>query len=305
MTERERKIVLKIDDGTDPSEVYCTTYQMRNFYAQFSDGFFSSLDVMNYIQHHAAVLRMKEGWRVLDVCCGRGLLLPLIRYYRRDIKEYIGVDISKTNIEEQLRRSGVKKIEDAASYYPFKLTHIITSVEDMDKEIKPDSIDYIVYTSAIEHMQKEAGYKSLENCYTLLKDNREMFLSCPNTIDKEDPYDTQYAAHVYEWNIDELRKAVTEIGFEIVKEYGLVGKVTAFESWIDKQHPSMIRRYKDLKEYLPTEWLMAFMPILHPEAAAEVLLVLRKRKQGTLEIYDESRRIDNGTTPGNRRRHKP
>ena len=128
----ERKIVYKIEDGINPADVYCTTYQMRNFYAQFADGFFSSLDVMNYIQHHAAVKRMKKGWRILDVCCGRGLLLPLIRYGKPNIAEYVGVDISERNISEQLRRSGIKKIEDAHSYYP-SANHVLCSVEDMDQ----------------------------------------------------------------------------------------------------------------------------------------------------------------------------
>src|SRR5690606_34000796 len=100
------------------------------------DGFFSSLDVMNYIQHHAAVQRMRKGWRVLDVCCGRGLLLPLIRYHRPTIKEYVGVDISEKNIGEQLRRSGIKKIKDIDSYYPFKITHILDSVENMTKQLE-------------------------------------------------------------------------------------------------------------------------------------------------------------------------
>jgi len=275
MTE-SRKIVYKIEEGMSPSEVYCTTYQMRNFYAQMADGFFSSLDVMNYIQHHAAVKRMKEGQRVLDVCCGRGLLLPLIRYYKPKIKEYVGVDISKTNIGEQLRRSGIKKIEDAAEYYPFKLTHVLGSVEDMHEQLEDDSFDFIVYTSAIEHMQKEVGQKSLENCFRLLKSGGEMFLSCPNTTNKENPYDTQYAAHVYEWDIYELREAVQKIGFAIAEEYGLVAKVRDFEAWLEGQNPAIKEQYLALKRYMPTPWLMAFIPILYPEAAAEVLLICTK-----------------------------
>jgi ubiquinone/menaquinone biosynthesis C-methylase UbiE len=273
---KERKIVYKIEEGINPEEVYCTTYQMRNFYAQFSDGFFSSLDVMNYIQHHAAVLAMKKDWVVLDVCCGRGMLLPLIRYYRPEIREYIGVDISQQNINEQLRRSGVKKIDDVDTYYPFTITHIISSVEDMDQVLQPNSIDYIVYTSAIEHMQKDVGYKSLENCYRLLKPGHRMFLSYPNTDDKKDPYDTQYAAHIYEWSRKELSQAVREIGFEIDQEYGLVAKVREFEEWMKKQPGDLQSQYWRLKEYLPSQWLMSFMPILHPEAAAEVLMIIEK-----------------------------
>ena len=150
------KIVYKVEEGDDPKEIYCTTYQMRNFYRQMGDGFFSSLDVMNYIQHHRAVLMMQQGDRVLDVCCGRGLLLPMIRWYRSNIKEYVGVDISENNINEQLRYSGIKKI-DGLEYYPFPVKHIICSVEHMDTKLELESFDFVVYTSAIEHMQKEVG----------------------------------------------------------------------------------------------------------------------------------------------------
>ena len=275
----DRKIVYKIEEGIDPSEVYCTTYQMRNFFAQMADGFFSSLDVMNYIQHHAAVRRMKKDWRVLDVCCGRGLLLPLIRYYRSEISEYVGIDISEKNIGEQLRRSGIKKIDNIKEYYPFKLTHVIGSVEDMGNHFESDSFDFIIYTSSIEHMQKNVGYESLISCFNVLKPGHEMFLSCPNTSDKKNPYDTQYAAHIYEWGINELRGAVEEIGFEIVQEYGLVAKVKDFEAWLSKFKNSPVsRQYWKLKEYLPTAWLMSFIPILYPEAAAEILIIVRKPK---------------------------
>lgn len=275
-TSNKRKIVHKIEEGTDPSEVYCTTYQMRNFFAQMKDGFFSSLDVMNYIQHHSAVLRMKKGHRVLDVCCGRGLILPLLRYYRSDIKEYVGIDISERNIKEQLRRSGVKPIDSPKEYYPFKLTHVIGSVEDMDKFFKPNSFDFILYTSSIEHMQPKAGYRSLKHCYDILKPGQEMFLSCPNTSDKQNPYDTQYAAHVYEWGINELKEAVQKVGFEIEKEYGLVAKTREFEKWLESQDDSIRDQYFKLKEYLPNQWLMSFFPILYPEASSEILLILRK-----------------------------
>lgn len=274
----ERKLVHKIEEGDDPSSVYATTYQMRNFYKQLSDGFFSSLDVMNYIQHHKCVTLMKKGARVLDVCCGRGLLLPLIRYYARDIKEYVGVDISETNIAEQKRRSGAKLIEDFDSYYPFQITHIISSCEDMDQRLEHSSFDVIIYTSAIEHMQKEVGYRSLENCFNLLKPTGLMVLSCPNTIEKKNPYDTQYAAHIYEWDLKELSDAVLNIGFHIDSIWGVVAKVRDFEDFMATQSYDEQGRYQNLKEYLPSQWLMAFAPILYPEAAAEVFLLLSKKK---------------------------
>ena len=90
----------------DREKILCTTYQMRNFYMQFRDGFFTNLDVMNYIQHLAAAHMAKKGMNVLDVCCGRSLMLPLLRYYAKDIASYTGVDISKANIKEAIVRHG-------------------------------------------------------------------------------------------------------------------------------------------------------------------------------------------------------
>lgn len=277
---KERKIVYKVEEGMNPEDIYCSTYQMRNFFKQFADGFFSSLDVMNYIQHHKAVQFMKKGDRVLDVCCGRGLLLPLIRYYAKDIKEYVGVDIHKPNMEEQLRWSGAKRIENAHTYYPFKLTHVNCACEDMDQELEHKSFDVIVYTSAIEHMQKEAGNASLRNCFNLLAPDGLLFLSCPNTMQKKDPYDTQYAAHLYEWDLDELTSSLKEHGFHIHDTFGLVGKVRAFNEWMIENVPEEeYKLYQRFKEYLPSAWLMAFWPILHPEAASEVLVIAKKKRK--------------------------
>ncbi len=274
-----RKIVHKIEEGLDPRDVYCTTYQMRNFYQQFADGFYSSLDVMNYIQHQAAVDRMRSGDLVLDVCCGRGLLLPLIRWNRKTIKGYVGVDICEKNMREQLRRSGLKNIsEEGLDYYPFPVKHVLCSCEEMDQCLEKESFDGIVYTSAIEHMQKDVGFRSLKNCFALMKPGGWMFLSCPNTQDKKDPYDTQYAAHVYEWDLMELREAVKAVGFRIVEEHGLVAKVRDFEDFVKTLSEGEQKMYRRFKEYLPSKWLMSLFPVAYPEAASEVLLVCEKRK---------------------------
>ena len=279
--QNNRKIVYKITDDINPSDVYCTTYQMRNFFAQFADGFFSSLDIMNYIQHHKCVTMMHKNDKVLDVCCGRGLLLPLIRYYKKNIYSYTGVDIHEININEQKRRSGIKKIDDINSYYPFNINHVICSCEDMGQFLEHNSFDIIVYTSAIEHMQKDTGYKSLENCFSLLKNDGTLILSCPNTQNKKDPYDVQYAAHLYEWDLEELTLALNKINFNIYDTFGLVGKVRDFEKYIESiknKDTASYSMYYRFKEYLPTPWLMALFPILYPEAAAEVMIIAGKKE---------------------------
>ena len=76
--------------------------------------------------------------------------------------------------------------------------------------------DFVIYTSALEHMHKDDGRKSLIECRKIMSDKALMFLSCPNTLGNG--YNTQYRAHVYEWGYEELKNALADIGFEIVQE---------------------------------------------------------------------------------------
>ena len=141
----DKEIVYRVEDGMDREKILCTTYQMRNFYMQFRDGFFTNLDVMNYIQHLAAAHMAKKGMNVLDVCCGRSLMLPLLRYYAKDIASYTGVDISKANIKEAMRGATAKNLEpkDLASYYPFRVGWKLGNVAEMSKVIPAGFADFV------------------------------------------------------------------------------------------------------------------------------------------------------------------
>lgn len=275
----EKKIVHKIEEGMDPQDVLCTTYQMRNFYTQFRDGFFSNLDVMNYIQHHAAALLAKKNMNVVDVCCGRSLVLPLLRYYAKDINSYTGVDICEANIREAKRGASAKvlKEEDLEQYYPFRTNWILSNVAEMSKHIEKGYADLVIYTSALEHMHKDVGTQSLLECYKIMNKDSVMFLSCPNT--PGNGYETQYAAHVYEWGYDELKEKLDEIGFEIINEVGLVMKVKKMKEFFESDipEPAVKDLYKKLSLYMPSAWLSSIISIPYPKQSDEVLFVVRKK----------------------------
>lgn len=275
----EKKIVHKIEDGMDPHDVLCTTYQMRNFYMQFHDGFFQNLDVMNYIQHFRAAQIAKKGDVVVDVCCGRSLMLPLLRYYAKDIKGYIGIDICEANIKEAKRGCIKKNLmtdEDIKNYYPFKVKWIQDNVANMDKRIKNGIADFVIYTSAIEHMHKDVGSRSLEACYNIMHKGSKMFLSCPNT--PGNGYDTQYAAHVYEWGYDELKEELKRLNFKIVQEVGLVmGAKDMNEFFSSNEVSDEIREfYQIMKAYVPNHFLTAIMSIPYPKNSKEILFIVEK-----------------------------
>lgn len=278
MDVTDKKIVHKIEEGMDPKDVLCTTYQMRNFYSQFRDGFFTQLDVMNYIQHHAAALLCKKGMNVVDVCCGRSLMLPLLRYYSKDIKSYTGVDICEANIREAKRGASGKIPEDKLeSYYPFKVNWILSNVAEMTNYINEGFADVVIYTSALEHMHKDVGTQSLKECYKIMNSCSVMFLSCPNT--PGNGYETQYSAHVYEWGYQELKDMLKELGFEIVNEIGLVMKVKKMKEFFASEEvsPEMKKIYNKLASYMPSPWLSSFISIPYPEQSDEILFVVRKK----------------------------
>lgn len=280
------KIVVRVEDDMDPTEILCTTYQMRNFYRQMADGLFSNLDIMNYMQHQHILQYMRKGSRVLDVCCGRSLMLPLMRWHKKNIHSYTGVDISEPNIREARRWSAIKKIEGKEDYYPFPVDYVLANVAEMTQHLPEDAqFDVIIYTSSIEHMQRDAGAQSLRECFKLLAPGGTLFISCPNTQEKKDPYDTQYAAHLYEWDVRELSEELIRTGFKIQKSFGLVMKKRKMDKFFTEWDRiaastggavnwSMI--YKVFKAYMPTAWLCAIMPIAFPEAADEVALVCTK-----------------------------
>lgn len=270
-----KEIVYRVEDGMNRKDILCTTYQMRNFYSQFHDGFFSNLDVMNYIQHFTAAQMAKKGDNIVDVCCGRSLMLPLLRYYARDIASYTGVDISMTNIKEAMRGAS-KRLQpgEYKTYYPFKVEWKHGNVANMSKVIPMESTDFVIYTSAIEHMHPEDGKQSLIECYKIMKKGAKMFLSCPNT--PGNGYDTQYRAHVYEWGYDELKNVLEEIGFKIKQEVGLVMGAKEMNDFYAKQSPEIKKFFETMKAYVPTTWLTAIMSIPYPTASREILFIVEK-----------------------------
>ena len=269
-----KRKVLKNDGSIPVDEILCTTYQMRNFYKQFKDGYFTDLDVMNLIQHYVAAKRAKKNWRIIDLCCGRGLMLPFLRYYSKDIKQYIGIDIHKPNMKflEQRVTDGEEIDFD---YYPFSVKAIESDAAKMSDHIDKNSIDMVIYTSAIEHMHKDHGEQSLRECAKVLKPGGELFLSCPNTPEDQDGFDVRYKAHVYEWKISELEEELAKNGFHITDMIGLSGSVRDLDHNLFME-PEVKRYYLKLRRYLPKEFLTPIFFVNHPRASDEILIIAHK-----------------------------
>ena len=179
---------------------------------------------------------------------------------------------------EYMRGATAKNLEpkDLASYYPFRVGWKLGNVAEMSKVIPAGFADFVIYTSAIEHMHPVDGAKSLAECYKVMKPGAKMFLSCPNT--PGNGYQTQYRAHVYEWGYDELKSKLAEIGFSIVQEVGLVTSVREMDEFYSKQEPALRDFYTRMKAYVPSAFLTTFMAIPFPREAKELLFIVQKPK---------------------------
>jgi SAM-dependent methyltransferase len=265
----DKQIVHRIEEGMNRDDVLATTYQMRNFYRQLGDGFFTTLDVMNYIQHLWIAKLCKANMHVLDVCCGRGLLLPLLRYGTKDLGSYTGVDIAPGNaIYLKQRVTDNKPIED--DYYPFPVYFVESNVAVMGNKLDR-KYDLIVYTSSIEHMHPEHGRASLHECRKVITDSGVLIFTCPNTPEDKSGYDTQYPAHVYEWKRSELHRELTNARFKVTSEFGLLlGKR---ELRAECESAGLGEMFAQLERIVPTEFFVPVLSALFPRASKEIAMI--------------------------------
>jgi len=272
-----KAIVHRVEDGMDRQDIGLTSYQMRNMYRQLGDAFFTHLDVFNYIQHHQIARWCKKGNHVLDVCCGRGLMLPLLRYYAKDIGSYTGVDIAPENATFLDKRvtDGKPLEQTVQDYYPFPVKYVESNVAVM-AGVLPRKYDVIIYTSAIEHMHPAMGQLSLVECAQVAKPGALLVLTCPNTPEDQDGYDTRYRAHVYEWKRSELTKGVEEAGFTVQFEYGLTISKKALEGLATRYGfgPLLSR----IAGVVPPEWYLPVFAPMFPRESSEIALVCRREK---------------------------
>jgi len=272
-----KKIVKRVEDGMDRREILCTTYQMRNFYRQFGDGVFSPLDVFNYIQHHQIAKFCKPNDRVLDVCCGRGLMLPLLRRHAKGIASYCGVDIAPRNATFMRKRvtDGKPLSVSTDAYYGFLVRFVEANVAEMSKKLRKNYFDVIIYTSALEHMHYDDGLASLHECRKVIKPNGLMILTCPRTPEDKDGYDTQYRAHVYEWKRSEIYGGLHAAGFTVVDEWGLTANIRDMQKAAAEWSPMVASILERLRNCIPREWLTAMLAPLFTDVAKEVAFLVK------------------------------
>jgi SAM-dependent methyltransferase len=195
----------------------------------------------------------------------------MLRYYAKDIESYTGIDIKPENATYRNRRvTDNKPVEK--NYYPFRVYFVNGNVAEMSSKLSKQYFSFIVYTSSIEHMHPDLGLKSLYEARTVAKDGARLFLTCPNTPEDQNGYDTQYAAHIYEWKRSEIESGLKGSGWKLEDVYGIYMKADALKRCLDKR-PNLKKMYERQRTYISSEWLIPGYAALFPEDASELAYV--------------------------------
>lgn len=258
--------------GTPMTGPYSTN-QMDDFYAALARGEAKPSGLMNLMQHLIVAEECEPEIRVLDVCCGRGLALPLLRRYAPQIAAYVGLDISTANLDEARER--ITSLRAAyGDLFPVRLVEC-----DVAKPW-PDlagPFDIAIYTSALEHLAFELGAQSLRSTAAALAPGGVLYLSTPQAFGPP-PRPLQYRVHVYEWSREEVEQVVTGAGLVVEDVIGLLppesGDLAA--ALTDRFGEAAAAWYRYLDERVPKALLDTVSSVAVPEVATELLFVCRR-----------------------------
>jgi len=249
-----------------------STNQMDDFYTALSRGEAKPSGLMNLLQHLIVATRCTPKARVLDVCCGRGLALPLLHRYAPGIAQYTGLDVSAANLAEAHERiDALRAVYDS----PFPVDLIECDVAGPWPDLP--LVDIALYTSALEHLPFEFGVKSLQNTAAALAPGGVLYLSTPAALGPP-PHRLQYRVHVYEWSRDEIEHVLEDVGLVVEDVMGLLPPEP------DQVAASLTRRYGEpaaqwyqcLRERVPAALLDTVSAVAVPDVATELLYVCRR-----------------------------
>ncbi|MFC5186805.1 class I SAM-dependent methyltransferase [Actinomadura harenae] len=254
-----------------------STNQMDDFYTALSQGEAKPSGVMNLMQHLIVAERCPPGARVLDVCCGRGLALPLLYRYAPNIAGYVGLDISATNLAEaRIRIAALRGTH--GDPFPVELVECdVAQPWPKLPDLPRGGFEVAVYTSALEHLPFELGVQSLRHAAAALAPGGVLWLSTPAAVGPP-PRPLQYRVHVYEWSQEEVQEVVGDAGLVIEDVIGLLppAPATVADALTRRYGDAAAVWYRDLAERVPAALLDTVSAVMVAEAAIELLFLCRK-----------------------------
>ena len=249
--------------------------QMDDFYAALAAGQVKPTGIMNYIQRLFIAERCGPGARVIDVCCGRGLQLPVLYRYAPHIASYLGLDIAQAHLDQASATAA--ELDEAHGTRPFEIGLTQCDVAAAWQPCPP--ADVIIYTSALEHLPRDAGAASLRHAAGALGEGGTLYLSTPNTPG-DPPRVLQHGVHVYEWEDSELRTVLAGTGLAVTDTIGLLPPTPeTIRQVLARQYgPGAADWYTRLAEIIPQPFLATVSAAALGPAAAEIMYVCQRQR---------------------------
>lgn len=199
---------------------------------------------------------------IFDVGCGRDLPLPRLMYANRLTGfAYIGVDINKLEIHEQLKPAIANgKME-------------VQLIEETDAGlVKYEDLEFTHPTLAtafecFEHMQPRALVRLIKNVYSLLVPNGDFFCSTP-------VYNGSAAAnHINEMSYSTVGWLLEQCGFYIQNKYGTFASMVDVKDSVDIDYPGL---YDRLGKYYDSNIQAIMFAPMYPYRSRNVIWHCKK-----------------------------
>lgn len=242
--------------------------QMDDFFDAFQSTKLRQTSLMNYFQHYVIASDIPANSSLIEFCCGSGLLIPFLSQINA-ISRYVGIDISAKNLEMACVRVAASNSPNLSFSAELRLGDVTNA-----SQLVREQFDVGVYTSSLEHMDRNAGIRSLREMAKLLRPGGTLFLSTPITSGIRN----QYKVHIYEWELQELESALSEEGFNILQMIGLLPPAI-FELSVEiarKYGDGASRLLQEISRVVPESFWAPIIASALPKIAREVLIVCRK-----------------------------
>lgn len=258
-----------------PMEGPYSTNEMDDFYAALAGGEVKTSGLMNLAQKLYITARCRPGDRVVDACCGSGLQLPVLYRYCPDIQTYLGLDISADNLDRARRRR-----DRLTELHGHTLRADFESCDVSEPWPVTNAAEVVIYTSALEHLPRERGRRSLEHAADALTDGGRLYLSTPNTAG-DPPRILQHRVHVYEWSHLEVMDVLAELGLVVENSIGILApEPEVTENVVESRFGSgAVDLLRWLQTRVPSQLLDPVIAAALEQDATEILYVCRKDRQ--------------------------
>ena len=210
------------------------------------------------------VLRIADiGMKILDVGTGPGELFETFYRNRYKPARFLGLDIRKKMIQDNLERWGPHGAE-------FKVIDVVLA--DLDC---PDDWDLITSFELLEHVGKKNVPTVLDKLYEVASEKTLILISTPCYNGKD-----VAANHVIDGEIGELTfeemKDLLEWNFEILEVFGTFASISDYKHLL-KETPGLEELFEKMKAYYDSNALSIFFAPLFPAQSRNCLWKVRKK----------------------------